>query len=114
MRFNKKELQRLGCTESEIELVLKCQKKYLTIFDKENLSSNDFSIDARELYIQLITDDNGSIQKATRFNDWISKRIKKYHFAEDKDFLVTQKKVTREIGGSTTNEYSITSNSPFL
>ena len=107
MRFNKKELQRLGCTESEIELVLKCQKKYPTIFDKENLSSNDFSIDARKLYIQLITDDNGSIQKATRFNDWISKRIKKYHFAEDKDFLVTQKKVTREIGGSTTNEYSI-------
>ena len=51
MRFNKKELQRLGCTESEIELVLKCQKKYPTIFDKENLSSNDFSIDARKLYI---------------------------------------------------------------
>ena len=49
-KFTRKELERIGRTEEEIDLVLKYQKK-LPILSDEN--SEGFSIDARLLHEQL-------------------------------------------------------------
>ncbi|MDL2302600.1 antA/AntB antirepressor family protein [Lachnospiraceae bacterium OttesenSCG-928-D06] len=106
-KFTKKELERLGCNEDEIKLVMQCQKKFFIILDNDE-NTNGFCIDARTLYHQLISSDGVLNHNSSRFNDWISKRIKKYNFKENLDFLVTRKKVTRKIGASIANEYTLT------
>lgn len=58
-------------------------------------------VSARELYEGL--------EVKTRFNDWIAKRIKKYSFEENQDFIaITQKKVTAQGNESTYEDYIIT------
>lgn len=73
-KFSKKELERLGCTEEEIKLVMEYQKKLPIIVDE------DFIIDARELHLQL------GVGK--RFATWIKDRIEKYSFIVDVDYKI--------------------------
>lgn len=49
MLFNRKELERLGCTELEIEMTLKYQEKFPVILDNED-NLEKFCIDARTLW----------------------------------------------------------------
>ena len=51
-KFSKKELERLGCSEEEVTLVMKCQKKFPIILDNES-DTKGFCIDARVLHEQL-------------------------------------------------------------
>jgi anti-repressor protein len=73
-KFSKKELERLGCTEEEIKLVMEYQKKLPIIVDE------DFAIEARELHNQL------GVGK--RFATWIKDRIYKYGFLKDIDYKI--------------------------
>lgn len=72
-KFSKKELQRLGCAEEEIELVMKYQKLL-------PMPSEDFEMNARTLHDYL------GIGKV--FGAWITGRIKKYDFLENKDYII--------------------------
>ena len=50
------------------------------------------TVNARDLYKFL--------EVSTRFNDWISRRIKEYEFVENQDFIcITQKRVTQTSSG---------------
>lgn len=98
-KFSKKELERLGCSEEEVTLVMKCQKKFPIILDNES-DTKGFCIDARVLHEQL--------EIGKHFSSWISEKIKKYKFIENVDYLVTQKRVARKIGGTIAMEYSLT------
>lgn len=73
-KFSKKELQRLGCTDEEIDLVLKYQKLL-------PMPSEDFEMDARTLHNYL-----GVGKKVTT---WIQGRISKYGFCIDVDYKIT-------------------------
>lgn len=97
--FTKKELQRLGCTDDEIKLVMKYQKKLPVLI--ENMEVKGFCVNARTLHEQLGV--------KTKFTDWISKRIKAYHFVENTDFFTSS--LNREIannGYKTFVEYTLT------
>lgn len=49
------------------------------------------------------------LEVKTRFNDWISGRVKKYEFVENSDFItVTEKKVTAQGNQSEYTDYAIT------
>ena len=72
-KFSRKELQRLGCTDDEIELVMKYQI-LLPMPDK------DFEMDARTLHEYL------GVGKV--FAAWITGRIKKYDFVENIDYKI--------------------------
>ena len=50
-KFTRKELERIGRTEEEIDLVLKYQKKLPVLIENNNVEQ--FSIDARLLWEQL-------------------------------------------------------------
>lgn len=50
-KFSRKELERLNCSEEEITLVLKYQKKLSILVD--NNTVENFSVDARLLWEQL-------------------------------------------------------------
>lgn len=54
------------------------------------------SVNARELHSFLQSD--------IRFNDWISRRIKKYEFIENQDYI----KITTKVGNATAYDYFIT------
>ena len=72
--------------------------------DKSIIGADEVnSVNAREIYEYL--------QVRTRFNDWISRAIKKYDFIENVDYvLVTQKRVTKNRGGNQkeTKDYIVT------
>lgn len=70
-KFSRKELQRLGCTDDEIELVM----KYQTLLP---MPDKDFEMDARTLHEYL------GVGKV--FAAWITGRIKKYDFVENIDY----------------------------
>lgn len=79
-KFSKKELERIGCGEDEIELVMKYQKRFPIILDNED-NIEKFCIDARMLYKEIIQSDDMS-----NFSRWIKRAIKNYGFIESVDF----------------------------
>lgn len=97
--FTKKELQRLGCTDDEIKLVMKYQKKLPVLI--ENMEVKGFCVDARTLYEQL--------DVKTKFDNWIKRRIKSYNFVENTDFSTTTlKRVIANNGYKTVKGYTLT------
>lgn len=81
-KFSRKELQRLGCTDDEIELVMKYQKRFPIILDNEDKIER-FCIEARMLYKEIIQSDDMS-----HFSRWIKRAIKNYGFVENSDFAM--------------------------
>lgn len=79
-KFTKKELQRLKCTDEEIELVMEYQRRFPIILDNED-NIEKFCIDARELYKNIIQSDDMS-----NFSRWMKRAIKNYRFEENVDF----------------------------
>ena len=79
-KFSRKELQRLGCTDDEIKLVMEYQKRFPIILDNED-NIEKFCIDARILYKEIIQSDDMS-----HFSRWMKRAIKNYGFAENIDF----------------------------
>lgn len=72
-KFTKKELQRLGCNDEEIVLVMRYQKLL-------PMPDVDFEINARTLHNYLgVGRDNST---------WITNRIKKYNFKESIDYKI--------------------------
>lgn len=64
-KFTKKELERLNCSDEEIALVMKYQRKL-------PFANNDFEMSARSLHDNL--------EVGRDFSGWITGRIKKYIF----------------------------------
>lgn len=81
-KFTKKELQRLKCTDEEIELVMEYQRRFPIILDNED-NIEKFCIDARELYKNIIQSDDMS-----HFSRWMKRAIKNYRFEENIDFTL--------------------------
>lgn len=81
-KFSRKELQRLDCTDDEIELVMKYQKRFPIILDNED-NIEKFCIEARMLYKEIIQSDDMS-----HFSRWIKRAIKNYGFVENSDFAM--------------------------
>lgn len=79
-KFTKKELERLGCTDKEIDLVLKYQKKFPIILDNED-NIEKFCIDARQLWNELDCPQG-------QFNKWVERKFKPYGFNENVDFTM--------------------------
>ena len=73
-KFSRKELERIGRNEEEIELVMKYQKRFPIILDNED-NIEKFCIDARMLYKEIIQSDDTS-----HFSRWIKRAIKNYGF----------------------------------
>lgn len=90
-KFTRKELERIGRSEEEIELVLKYQKKLPILSDDE---SSGFTIDARQLHIQL------GVRK--KFSTWIKSNIKDY--VENVDYITSSPRETDENNGKFTAE----------
>lgn len=81
-KFTKKELQRLGCTDEEISLVMKYQK-LLPILSEDN-DTYGFSVDARILHEQL------KVKK--KFATWIKSNLKDY--VESIDYIISSPRET--------------------
>jgi len=67
----------------------------LTILDLQ-IGNEAKAINAKELY--------DIINAGSRFNDWIARRIKKYGFEENQDYII----VTEQTQGRPLKEYYIT------
>lgn len=50
------------------------------------------------------------VESKQKFTDWIEKRIEKYGFVQNKDYVSFHKKMKREVGGTTCTEYHCTLN----
>lgn len=101
-KFTKKELERLGCTEEEIKLVIEYQKKLPIIVDNDGIEK--FCVYARDLHSQL--------KVGKHFTDWFSIRVKSYKFAENVDYsMVTPNGETKAFaeGGDTRSKNYYTS-----
>ena len=97
--FTKKELQRLGCTDDEIKLVMKYQKKLPVLI--ENMEVKGFCVDARTLHEQL--------EVKANYSKWIKRRINTYKFQENTDFVTAcQKRKAVNNGYFYTTEYILT------
>ena len=68
-KFSRKELQRLGCSEEEIDLVMKYQKKFPIILDNED-NMEKFCIDAKKLWNELDCPQG-------QFNKWVERKFKR-------------------------------------
>lgn len=79
MLFNRKELERLGCTELETEMTLKYQEKFPIILDNED-NLEKFCIDARTLWEQLD-------RPQGRFNMWVDRKFNDYLFTKGEDYI---------------------------
>lgn len=82
--FKRKELERLKCSEDEIQLVLNYQKKLPILC--ENSEIDRFSIDARKLHEQLC------VKK--KFSTWIKSNLKDYESSID--YLTSSPRGTNE------------------
>ena len=99
-KFSKKELQRLGCNEDEVNLVMKYQKRFPIILDNE-YNMEKFCIDARTLWNEL-----GCPQG--QFNKWVDRKFKSYGFVENFDFITFGQKCPTANGGYTmSKEYTL-------
>lgn len=81
-KFTKKELERLGCTQEEIDLVMTYQKRFPIILDNED-NIEKFCINARDLYKDIIQSDDMS-----NFSRWMKRALKNYRFEENLDFIM--------------------------
>lgn len=98
-RFTKKELKRLGCSDEEISLILRCQKILPIMFSNDSDEAG-FCIDARQLHTQL------AIGK--KFATWITDKIKKCKFVENTDYItVSQNRETANGGYTQSIEYKL-------
>lgn len=52
-KFSIKELERLNCSEEEISLIIKYQKRFPIIWDNED-NIEKFCINAKDLYKEII------------------------------------------------------------
>ena len=95
-KFSKKELERLGCNQEEIKLVMDYQKKLPVIVDNDEIER--FCVDARALHIQL------SIGKD--FSTWIKSRISKYNFQENNDYIIQFKSDVPNYGDTDFTNFS--------
>ena len=109
-KFTRKELERIGRTEEEIDLVMKYQKKLPVLIENNNVEQ--FSIDARLLWEQLDKPQGD-------FSHWVNRKIvnkvvktsdgnKQKLFAETVDFTSFVKTVEAENTNITTKEYFLT------
>lgn len=106
-KFSRKELERLNCSEEEVDLVLKYQKKLPILVDNNTLEK--FSVDARLLWEQLDKPQGD-------FSHWVKRKIvdkiikgtKVKSFVESIDFISFDKTVEAENTNITTKEYSLT------
>ena len=109
-KFSRKELERIGRNEEEIELVMKYQKKLPVLIEDNNVEQ--FSIDARLLWEQLDKPQGD-------FSHWINRKIinkvvktsdgnKQKLFTESIDFTSFAKTVEAENTNITTKEYLLT------
>ena len=64
-KFSRKELQRLGCTEEDVQLILKCQKELPVLFDNDNIA--EYSVNAIDLWNQIGSKD--------KFSNWIKSNV---------------------------------------
>lgn len=99
-KFTKKELQRLGCTQEEIELVLQYQKRFPIILDNEDNMEN-FCIDARQLWNELECPHG-------QFNKWVERKFKPYGFKENIDFKPFGHNCPKPQGGRPEKNYLLT------
>lgn len=76
-KFTRKELERIGCTEDEINLVVQYQKKLPILV--ENDSIKGFSVNARILWEQLECPQG-------QFTKWINRKFAPYGFKKNIDF----------------------------
>jgi phage anti-repressor protein len=97
-KFSRKELERLGCTESQVELVMECQKKLPVIFENDEIAT--FCVDARKLWSEL--------ESKRKFSDWINQKIIKCKITEDIDYIAFSQKCEKLSGGRPTDEYMLT------
>ena len=106
-KFSRKELERLNCSEEEVDLVLKYQKKLPILVGNNTLEK--FSVDARLLWEQLDKPQGD-------FSHWVKRKIvdkiikgtKVKSFVESIDFISFDKTVETENTNITTKEYSLT------
>ena len=99
-KFSRKELQRLSCSEEEIDLVMKYQKKFPIILDNED-NMERFCIDARQLWNELDCPQG-------QFNKWVERKFKPYGFAENIDFKPFGQISPKPQGGRPEKDYSLT------
>lgn len=76
-KFSRKELERLNCSEEEISLILKYQKRLPILV--ENNSIKGFSVNARILWEQLECPQG-------QFTKWVNRKFEPYGFKENVDF----------------------------
>lgn len=92
--FEEKELrERLGLNKEQINLILKYQERFPELL--QETKNNKFLINARNLYKQLVLNVKKN-KKGTEFARWIKRRIIKYKFKENEDFLTVVKFNERE------------------
>ena len=75
--FTKKQLERIGCSNEEIQLVLDYQKRLPVLVNNEDMEG--FCVNTRQLHEQL------GVGKT--YQHWIKARIKSYRFTENVDFI---------------------------
>lgn len=96
-KFTKKELQRLGCTDDEIEIVIAYQKKFPILLDAEE-SLEKFCIDAKTLW-EVLECPYG------QYNKWVERKFKTYGFIENVDYISFGQKNPKPQGGRPENKY---------
>lgn len=79
-KFTKKELQRLKCTDEEIELIMEYQRRFPIILDNED-NIEKFCIDAKQLWENLDCPQG-------QFNKWVERKFKPYGFVQTVDFIL--------------------------
>lgn len=99
-KFTKKELQRLKCTDEEIELVMEYQRRFPIILDNED-NIEKFCIDAKQLWENL-----GCPQG--QFNKWVERKFKPYGFVQSVDFKPFGQNCPKPQGGRPENNYLLT------
>lgn len=99
-KFNKKELQRLGCTEEEINLVMTYQRKFPILLDNED-NIEKFCINARQLWNELDCPQG-------QFNKWTERKFKPYGFIENVDFKPFRQNSPKPQGGRPEKDYILT------
>lgn len=99
--FTTKELQRLECTNEEIDIVMAYQKKLPIVLNNED-SIEKFCINARQLWNELNCPQG-------QFNKWVERKFLPYGFIENVDFITFgQNRPTANGGYVVSKEYNIT------
>lgn len=101
MKFMKKELQRLNCTDEEISLIMQYQKKFPILNDGEDIGG--LCINARDFWKQL----NENVLNNTKFVDWANKNIVTQNYTIDEYEEFYEKDGVRfKTNGETSQELS--------